>query len=136
MLDITCWVCSQVKCSLCMCSQEGFLTLENEKYVVWQGPVSSLNCPAILILEFQSMGNESSIALPSWGGGEIGRGHLPPAQILSVLYFQLSEDFTTKVEMNWKHNLIKYEILFIEYYSVPLYTNKNIYFVFRIQTIL
>ena len=43
---------------------------ENEKYVVWQGPVSSLNCPAILILEFQSMGNESSIALPSEVGKE------------------------------------------------------------------
>ena len=42
---------------------------ENEKYVVWQGLVSSFNCPAILILEFQSIGNESSIALP-WEVGE------------------------------------------------------------------
>ena len=38
----------------------------NEKYVVWTGPASSLNCPACLLLEFQSIGNDSSIALP-WG---------------------------------------------------------------------
>ena len=33
-----------------------------------QGPASSLNCPAILLLEFQSIGNESPITLP-WKGG-------------------------------------------------------------------
>ena len=33
------------------------------------GPVSSFNCPANLILEFQSIGNESPIALP-WEVGE------------------------------------------------------------------
>ena len=32
-----------------------------------QGPASSLNCPAILVLEFWSMDNESPIAFP-WGG--------------------------------------------------------------------
>ena len=29
-----------------------------------QGPISSLNCPAILLLEFQSIESESPIALP------------------------------------------------------------------------
>ena len=32
-----------------------------------QGPVSSLNCPAVLILQFWSIGNESSITLPCRG---------------------------------------------------------------------
>ena len=32
-----------------------------------QGPVSSLNCSAILVLEFLSTGDESPIALP-WVG--------------------------------------------------------------------
>ena len=41
-----------------------------------QGPGSSLNGPATLILEFQSRGNESPIALP-W----VGKVHLPPASI-------------------------------------------------------
>ena len=48
---------------------------ENEKYVVWvwsgQGPASSLNCSAILVLEFRSTGNESPVALP-WVGGDGG----------------------------------------------------------------
>ena len=36
-----------------------------------QGPASSLICPAILVLEFQSIGNEFPIALP-WGTGHVG----------------------------------------------------------------
>ena len=67
-------------------SWEGFLDFENEKYVVsypvsGQGPASSLNCPAIVILEYWSTGNKSSIAYP--GGGE---GHLPPASLSTFLY--------------------------------------------------
>ena len=47
-----------------------------------QGPASSLNCPAILVLEFQAIGNESPIAL-LWGR-RVGWGcwgHLLPASI-------------------------------------------------------
>ena len=34
-----------------------------------QGPASSLNCPAILVLEFWSMDNESPTAFPQgWSG--------------------------------------------------------------------
>ena len=55
-------------------SPESFLDLENEKYVVsyllsGQGPASSLNCPAILILEYRFTGNKSPIAYPGGGGG-------------------------------------------------------------------
>ena len=48
---------------------------KNEKYVVWQGPASPLNCPATLILDFQSTGNESPVTLPCRELGE----YLPPA---------------------------------------------------------
>ena len=46
-----------------MCSPEGLLNFENVEYVVFyllpgQGPASSLDCPAIDILEFLSTGNE------------------------------------------------------------------------------
>ena len=34
-----------------------------------QGPASSLNCSAILVLEFQSAEKESPVALPWWRGG-------------------------------------------------------------------
>ena len=49
-----------------------------EKRNMWsgQGPPSSLNCPAILILEFRSTGNESRIVLPwaemGWARGRVG----------------------------------------------------------------
>ena len=46
-----------------------------EKYVSEQGPASFCNCPAILVLEFWSVENESPIAL-LWG--QCG-GHLPSA---------------------------------------------------------
>ena len=45
--------------------------LGNEKYVVWAGLSLLPYCPAILLLEFQSTGNESPIVL-LFGG----RGHL------------------------------------------------------------
>ena len=52
---------------------EGFLDFENQKYVVSdllseQGPVSSLDCPVIDILEFQSTVNELKLLTP---GGSI-----------------------------------------------------------------
>ena len=69
-LDITALLtCKEIS------SREGLLDFENEKYVVsyllcGQGPASSLNCPAILILEYQSTGNESPIAYAGrWGAG-------------------------------------------------------------------
>ena len=44
-------------------SQQGLLDFKNERYVVsyflsWYSPISSLDCPAIDILEFLSTGNE------------------------------------------------------------------------------
>lgn len=43
-----------------------------------QGPAFFFNCPAVLLLEFWSTRNESSIALP-WQGAEGGGwGDLPP----------------------------------------------------------
>ena len=38
-----------------------------------QGPVSSLNCPAVRLLKLRSKGNESPIALP-WEGGHLTPG--------------------------------------------------------------
>ena len=46
------------------CGQGGLLTSRIRNMWSEQGPAFSLNCPAILILEFQSTGNESPIALP------------------------------------------------------------------------
>ena len=55
-------------------SQTGFHVLsgrspdfENEKYVVWAGASLLPNCPASLISEFQSTGDESLIVLPCGG---------------------------------------------------------------------
>ena len=58
------------------------LTLEKTDTRSEQGPASSLNCPAILVLEFQAIGNESPIAL-LWGRrrGWGCWGHLLPASI-------------------------------------------------------
>ena len=43
-----------------------------------QGPASSLNCPAVLVLEFQSIENKSDgFSLGGW------LGHLPPASSFS-----------------------------------------------------
>ena len=55
---------------LCMCSRLGLLTSGMRK--MWsllsgQGPSSSLDCPAVLILEYQSRRKESPSAFP-WGG--------------------------------------------------------------------
>ena len=59
-----------------MCGQEGLLTLRMRNMWSGQGPASSLNCPASLVLELRSPGNESR-----WGGGG-GGGDLPPASSL------------------------------------------------------
>ena len=50
-----------------MCGKGGPLSLGLRNMWSVQGPASSLNCPAILVLEFQSLENESPVALP-WGG--------------------------------------------------------------------
>ena len=41
-----------------MCGRGGLLTLRTRDMWSEQGPASSLNCPAILVLEFWSIGNE------------------------------------------------------------------------------
>ena len=57
-----------------MCGRGGLLTPRMRNMWSEQGPASSLNCPAILVLEFWSIENESPIVLPREGGK-----HLPPA---------------------------------------------------------
>ena len=52
-----------------MCGQGGLLTTRMRDMCSGQGPAFSLNCSAILILEFQLTENESLIALPWWWGG-------------------------------------------------------------------
>ena len=54
---------------LCMCGQGGLLTLRIRNKWSGQGPVSSLNCSPILILEFHPTGNESLMPLRRGGGG-------------------------------------------------------------------
>ena len=54
-----------------MCGRRGLLTLRMRNTWSGQGPASSLNCSAIAVLEFQSTGNESPVALP-WVGGDGG----------------------------------------------------------------
>lgn len=46
--------------------QGGLLALRTRNMWSGQDSASSLNCPASLILEFQSIGNESPITLPWW----------------------------------------------------------------------
>ena len=46
-----------------MCGQGGRLTWRMRNMWYDQGPDSSLNYPALLVLEFQSTGNEPPIAL-------------------------------------------------------------------------
>ena len=71
-LDMTpLWLPRSLFCAMCVWG--GLLTLGMRNMWSVQGPASSLNCPAILVLEFWSMDNESPIAFP-WGGA-----HLPPA---------------------------------------------------------
>ena len=46
---------------LCMCGHRGLLTSRMRNKWSGQGPAFSLNCPTVLVLEFQSTGNESPI---------------------------------------------------------------------------
>ena len=73
---------------MCMCCQGGLLTLGMRGMWSGQGPASCLNCPANLILEFQSVGNESPIALP-WqvGGGPPASGGVldRPASLITSI---------------------------------------------------
>ena len=48
---------------LCMCGWEGLLTLRMRNMWSSQGPATSLNCPALLIWEFQFTGNGCLISL-------------------------------------------------------------------------
>ena len=64
---------------LSICGQEDLLTLRMRNIWSKQGPASSFNCLAILILEFQSMRNKAPIALPCARGGADGEViHLLP----------------------------------------------------------
>ena len=57
-----------------MCGWGGLLTLQMRNMWSGQGLASSLDHPALDILEFWSTGNESPVTLPLWGGVR-----LPPA---------------------------------------------------------
>ena len=48
---------------LCVCGHRGLLSSRMRNMCSAQGPAFSLNCPASLVLEFQSTGNESPITL-------------------------------------------------------------------------
>ena len=48
---------------LCMCGWEGLLTSRMRNMWSSQGPATSLNCPALLILEFQFTGSGCLISL-------------------------------------------------------------------------
>ena len=54
---------------LCICGQGGLLTWKMRNMWSGQDPASSLNCLAVLILEFLSTGNEPPVALPCRGVG-------------------------------------------------------------------
>jgi len=56
---------------LCMCGWGGLLASRTRNVWSSQGPAFSLTCPAILVLEFQSTGNESPTPLPWVGGAPI-----------------------------------------------------------------
>ena len=60
---------------MCMYGQGGLLTLRMKKMWSEQGPVSSLNCPDVLILEFQSTGNESPMQRFKRARGSRGPDH-------------------------------------------------------------
>ena len=53
----------------CTCVVRKVSRLREKNMWSRQSPAFSVNCPAILFLEFQSIGSESSIALPCEGTG-------------------------------------------------------------------
>ena len=61
-----------------MWGQGGLPTLRMRNMWSAKGPASSLNCPAILVLELWFKGNKSPVTLPwGWGGGREGIYLLP-----------------------------------------------------------
>ena len=60
---------------MCICGRGGLLTSRMRWMWPGQGPASCLNCPAVLILEFQSSGDDSPITLPC-------RVVSPPAEVV------------------------------------------------------
>ena len=76
-----------------MCGLGGLLTSRVRNMSSGRGPVSSLICPAFLILEFQSTGNQSPVALPCVGQWGWRRG--------AGIYLLL--------DSGWKHSEFKYE---------------------------
>lgn len=63
----------------CACHREGLLIARMRNMWFGQGPSSTLNCPAVLVLELLSMGNDSPITLLGLGVS----GHLPPASVFA-----------------------------------------------------
>ena len=86
----------------CTCVVRKVSRLRQKNMWSRQSPAFSLNCPAILFLEFQSIGNESFIALRCEGTGE----HLPPA--LAPLGEQLPKIFRIIVICLWLIVYISY----------------------------
>ena len=77
----------------------------------------SLNCPVILVLKFQSTGNESPIALPSvgvWGCGEQEWGGVVSTSFLSCVTLSHSckyQMIQARLFTTYKIKLIKIGIL-------------------------
>ena len=72
-----------------MCGLGSLLSLKMRNMQSGRVPASSLNCPTIFVLEFQSIGNESPIAIP-WlvGGGPPASGDAldrPASLVTSVI---------------------------------------------------
>ena len=83
----------------------------NERYVVWAGLSSSFNYPAILVLEFLSIENESPTALP-WGA------HLPPASVVltETHSFPCLKTFHSFPPTTLKYNSKNKNIFFPQYH--------------------
>ena len=72
-----------------------------------QGPASCLNCPANLILEFQSVGNESPIALPcqglGWGTGWASASCLIRLSWSSLETYPCQGSNQAQIHQDWQH---------------------------------
>ena len=87
------------------CVLGGFLTLGMRNMWSGQSSAFSLNCPALLVLEFQAIEKESPIALP--------RGALPPAsepQHLSLTYYKTPCFQTLRITPLFPHLYISHAV--------------------------
>ena len=85
-----------------MCDQEGLRTLGMRDMWSGQGPAFSLNCPARLVLEFWSIGNEFPVALSWWWGVRWGISLLPQKDTARGLPLASQEERAlTRTQPDW-----------------------------------